>query len=320
MGLNSQTMEWWKWGIATAAGSVAFTVAFLKLLAHAMHERKYKRTTLLLQLEADYSNAPHVLKSDQQALDQAAEDICQRLGKFKKGALKVVRREVSEMDPDAIYARPAPLEFPIHRTVIEMFFAPNSTKIVARICTHLKCYDGVVCLGAALNVFELLEGKEPTPAAIGVPNPKYSFNLTALSNYFKQFGRLWFSLFCWLPRFMKDKQCFPPNLLAAKRAKGPREWFTWCEPDLSFKECCKLAQAVIDRTGLTHVIYTNNYAHHQPTGTCSVVSAPRAAALHNIRETVCEIDRDRELCETPGRGLLKRVYRLWDACLPKPTG
>ena len=53
-----------------------------------------QRTTLLLQLEADYSNAPHVLKSDQQALDQAAEDICQRLGKFKKGALKVVRREV----------------------------------------------------------------------------------------------------------------------------------------------------------------------------------------------------------------------------------
>jgi hypothetical protein len=62
---------------------------------------------------------------------------------------------------------------------------------------------GVVCIGAALNVLELLEGKEPTPAAIGVPNPKYSFNLTAFSNYFKQFGRLWFSLFCWLPRFMK---------------------------------------------------------------------------------------------------------------------
>merc|ERR1711865_650502 len=123
-------MQWctWKVGLAAVGGGIVWTGCFLKFLQHQMREARYQRTTLLLQLEVDYSKAPHVLKSDQATLDQAAEDIVSKLGKFKKGDLKVVRREVTdaEMDPDAIYSRPAPPEFPVKRTVIEMFFAPTS--------------------------------------------------------------------------------------------------------------------------------------------------------------------------------------------------
>eukprot|EP00656_Telonema_subtile_P027098 TRINITY_DN2909_c0_g1_i2.p1 TRINITY_DN2909_c0_g1~~TRINITY_DN2909_c0_g1_i2.p1 ORF type:complete len:419 (+),score=103.82 TRINITY_DN2909_c0_g1_i2:134-1390(+) len=312
--------QMWKWALAWFGGSAVFMAAFLKHMATQMHPRRYQRTTLVLQLEADYKKAPHVLKKDQAAHDAAAKEITEKLGKFNKGELKVVRREVDDLDPDAIYCREAPVEFPEFRTVIEMFYAPGSTRTIARMTTHLKCYDGVVATGAVFNTWEILEGKEPSPPLVGnAKNPPFSYGLWTFWNYLKVVGRLQKSAILSLPSFFTDKTLFPPNALALFRQESPREWFQYCEPLLSFKECAALAEEIMERCELYGVVYTSNYAHERATGTCSVALgimpgmkniSNKTEKLNNLFTPTAFVDVDNVFASITSNGLFWNNYGI----------